>query len=173
MPTNPIRSAIFGTGFMGRVHLEALRRVEHVEVAAIAGRNTAAADNLGSAFDVPRLSPDAILADRTIQAVHLCTPNTLHFPMAKEALLAGKHVLCEKPLAITAAEAEELVALAARKGLRNAVCHNLRYYPMVQQMRAMREASDLGEILIVQGTYSQDWLLYATDWNWRVSSKHA
>jgi predicted dehydrogenase len=171
MPTNPIRSAIFGTGFMGRVHLEALRRVEHVEVAAIAGRNTAAADNLGSAFDVPRLSPDAILADRTIQAVHLCTPNTLHFPMAKEALLAGKHVLCEKPLAITAAEAEELVALAARKGLRNAVCHNLRYYPMVQQMRAMREAGDLGEILIVQGTYSQDWLLYDTDWNWRVSSK--
>ena len=79
---------------MGRVHLEALRRVEHVEVAAIAGRNTAAADKLGSAFDVPRLSPDAILADRTIQAVHLCTPNTLHFPMAKEALLAGKHVLC-------------------------------------------------------------------------------
>src|SRR5256714_14011829 len=87
--------------------------------------------------------------------------------MAKDALLAGKHVLCEKPLTTTVAEAEELVSLAKRQGLRNCVCHNLRYYPMVQQMRAIREAGELGEILIVQGTYSQDWLLYDTDWNWR------
>ncbi len=68
-------------------------------------------------------------------------------------------------------EGEELVALAARKGVRNCVCHNLRYYPMVQQMRRMREAGDLGEILVVQGTYFQDWLLYDTDWNWRVDAK--
>jgi predicted dehydrogenase len=74
-------------------------------------------------------------------------------------------------LATTAKEAEELVSLAAQRGLRNCVCHNLRYYPMVQQMRSMREAGELGEILIVQGTYSQDWLLYDTDWNWRIDSK--
>jgi len=80
-------------------------------------------------------------------------------------------VLCEKPLATSVEEGEELVALAKKQGLRNCVCHNLRYYPMVQQMRAMREAGDLGEILIVQGTYSQDWLLYDTDWNWRVETK--
>ena len=67
-------------------------------------------------------------------------------------------------------KAQELAALAAKQGLRNCVCHNLRYYPMVQQMRRMREAGDLGEILVVQGTYSQDWLLYDTDWNWRVES---
>ena len=91
--------------------------------------------------------------------------------MAKDALDAGKHVLCEKPLATTVEEGEELVALAAQKGLRNCVCHNLRYYPMVQQMRSMREAGDLGDILVVQGTYSQDWLLYDTDWNWRVETK--
>ncbi|MGC2638017.1 MAG: Gfo/Idh/MocA family oxidoreductase [Acidobacteriaceae bacterium] len=167
----PIRTAIVGTGFMGRVHLEALRRVEHVEVAAIGGRNTAAADKLGSAFGVPAASVEAVLADRSIYAVHLCTPNALHFAMAKEALLAGKHVLCEKPLATTTEQAEELVSLAGKKDLRNAVCHNLRYYPMVQQMRRLREDGDLGEILVVQGTYSQDWLLYETDWNWRVSSK--
>jgi predicted dehydrogenase len=88
--------------------------------------------------------------------------------MAKEAMLAGKHVLCEKPLSVTIEEAQELVALASERKLRNCVCHNLRYYPMVQQMRRMREAGDLGEILVVQGTYSQDWLLYETDWNWRV-----
>ena len=166
-----IRTAIFGTGFMGRVHLEALRRVEHVEIAAIVGRNTVAARQLGSAFNIPRLSPEAVLADRSIHAVHLCTPNALHFSQAKAALLAGKHVLCEKPLATAAQEAEELVALAATRELRNCVCHNLRCYPMVQQMRAMREAGSLGDILVVQGAYSQDWLLYDTDWNWRVDSR--
>jgi predicted dehydrogenase len=156
---------------MGRVHLEALRRTENVDVAAIAGRNAAAAEKLGSAFGVPSSSAEAILRDSSINAVDLCTPNALHFSMAKEALLAGKHVLCEKPLATTVQEAQELAALAAQKGLRNCVCHNLRYYPMVQQMRAMREAGDIGEILVVQGTYSQDWLLHDTDWNWRVDSK--
>ncbi|MFP5227443.1 MAG: Gfo/Idh/MocA family protein [Acidobacteriota bacterium] len=166
-----IRTAVIGTGFMGRVHLEALRRTENVEVAAIAGRNPAAAEKLGSAFGVPRLDWDSILHDRSIDAVHLCTPNAQHFPMAQQALLAGKHVLCEKPLSTTVEEAQELAALAAQKGLRNCVCHNLRYYPMVQHIRAMREAGDLGEILVVQGTYSQDWLLYDTDWNWRVDSK--
>ena len=168
--TQAIRTAVVGTGFMGRVHLEALRRTEHVEVAAIAGRNIAAAEKLGSAFGVPHLDPDAVLRDPSIAAVHLCTPNAQHYPMAKAALLAGKHVLCEKPLAVTTHEAQELATLAAQKKLRNCVCHNLRSYPMVQQIHAMREAGDLGEILVVQGTYSQDWLLYDTDWNWRVDS---
>jgi predicted dehydrogenase len=169
----PIRIAIIGTGFMGRVHLEAARRVEFVEPAAIAGRNAEAARNLGAGFSIPSIVADYhdILRDPSIAAVHICTPNAQHFPMAKDALQAGKHVLCEKPLATNTDEAEELVALAARQGLRNCVCHNLRYYPMVQQMRRLCEAGDLGEILVVQGTYSQDWLLYDTDWNWRVDSQ--
>ena len=133
-----IRTAIFGTGFMGRVHLEAVRRVEFVEAAAIAGRNVEAARRLGAGFAISTIAADyrEILRDPAIDAVHICTPNAQHFPMAKDALQAGKHVLCEKPLATSVAEGEELVALAAQKGLRNCVCHNLRYYPMVQQMRA-------------------------------------
>jgi len=168
-----IRTAIFGTGFMGRVHLEAVRRVESVEAAAIAGRNSEVARRLGAAFSVPFITTDyrEVLRDPAIDAVHIGTPNAQHFSMAKEALLAGKHVICEKPLTTTVAEADELVSLAARQGVRNCVCHNLRYYPMVQQMRRVREAGDLGEILVVQGTYSQDWLLYDTDWNWRIDSK--
>ena len=168
-----IRTAIFGTGFMGRVHTEAVRRVESVEVAAIAGRNAEAARRLGEGFSISTVTSDyrEVLSDPAIDAVHICTPNAQHFPMAKDALLAGKHVVCEKPLATRVEEGEELVSLAARQGLRNCVCHNLRYYPMVQQMRRMCEAGDLGEVLIIQGTYSQDWLLYDTDWNWRVDGK--
>jgi predicted dehydrogenase len=171
----PLRTAILGTGFMGRVHLEAVQRVESVEAAAIFGRNADASARLAAGFSVPKATSDyrEIFRDPAIDAVHICTPNAQHYSMAKEALAAGKHVLCEKPLTTTVAEAEELVALAARTKLRNGVCHNLRYYPQVQQMRALREAGELGEILVVQGTYSQDWLLYDTDWNWRVDAKAA
>ena len=160
---------------MGRVHLEALRRVESVDAAAIVGRNAQAVQRLASGFSVPKTTTDYrdVLRDSSIDAVHVCTPNAQHFSMAKEALQAGKHVLCEKPLTTTVAEAEELASLAAQKGLRNCVCHNLRYYPMVQQMRRLREAGELGEILVVQGTYSQDWLLHDTDWNWRVEASAA
>src|SRR3984893_1509706 len=168
-----IRTAIIGTGFMGRVHLEALRRVEFVDVAAIASRELASAKRLGAGFGVETAVDDyrKLLNDVTIDAVHICTPNATHYQMAKDALLAGKHVLCEKPLSISVEEAQELVDLSQQRSLRNCVCHNLRYYPMVQQMRRMREDGDLGEVLVVQGTYSQDWLLYDTDWNWRIDSK--
>jgi predicted dehydrogenase len=168
-----LRTAIIGTGFMGRVHLEALRRVEGVDVAAIASRDLASARKLGVGFGVEGAFDDygQLLNDSTIDAVHICTPNATHHPIAKQALLASKHVLCEKPLATSVADAQELVSLAAEKGLRNCVCHNLRYYPMVQQMRRMVQEGSLGRILVVQGTYSQDWLLYDTDWNWRADAE--
>jgi predicted dehydrogenase len=151
-----MKTAIVGGGFMGRVHAEAVRRLGSVEAIPVGGRDEAAFR--------------AALANPGIKAVHICTPNAAHFPMAKAALEAGKHVLCEKPLAISSTEAHALVALANEKALRNCTCHNLRYYPVVQHMRRMREDGDLGEILVVQGTYSQDWLLYDTDWNWRVTT---
>jgi predicted dehydrogenase len=168
-----VKTAIFGTGFIGRVHLDAVRRLESVEAVAIADTNIKVAQSLAAGFAIPTVAADyrGILKDPAVDAVHICTPNAQHFSMAMEALEAGKHVACEKPLATTVEEAQALVALAAQKGLRNCVCHNLRYYPMVQQMRRMREAAELGEILLVQGTYSQDWLLYDSDWNWRIDSK--
>ncbi|HVN18547.1 MAG TPA: Gfo/Idh/MocA family oxidoreductase [Dongiaceae bacterium] len=168
----PIRTAIIGTGFMGRVHLEAVRRVESVEPVAIVGRNAQTAQRLAAGFSISKTTTDyrEVLRDTTVDAVHICTPNAQHFSMAKEALQAGKHVLCEKPLTTTVSEAEELLSLAKKHGLRNCVCHNLRYYPMVQQMRRLCEAGELGDVLVVQGTYSQDWLLHDTDWNWRVDA---
>ena len=169
-----IKTALFGTGFVGRVHLEGIRRLGFVDLQAIGEPQIEKAQALAAEFGVPRTDADyrRILEDPEIEAVHVCTPNALHFPIAKEALQAGKHVICEKPLATSVAEARELVALAASTKRRNCTSHNLRYYPMVQQMRCMREDGDLGDILVVQGTYSQDWLLYDTDWNWRIESKH-
>ena len=164
---------MIGTGFMGRVHLEALRRVENVDVVEIAATSADKAREAAAGFNVLNATGDwqDVLRDPSIDAVHITTPNVSHFPIAKAALEAGKHVLCEKPLAMSVAEAQILTDLAARKKLRGGLNHNLRYYPMVQQMRRMREAGDFGEILVVQGTYSQDWMLYETDWNWRVDPK--
>ena len=168
-----IRTAVIGTGFMGRVHLEALRRIEHVDVVEVAATSAEKARAAAAGYNVLNATGDwqDVMRDPSIDAVHIATPNDSHFPIAKAALEAGKHVLCEKPLAMSSAQAQALTDLAAAKKLRNALCHNLRFYPMVQQMRAMREAGAFGEILVVQGTYSQDWMLYETDWNWRVDPK--
>jgi predicted dehydrogenase len=168
-----IKTAVIGTGFMGRVHTEAIRRLGNVEVAVVAAEN----DELAAAFakqtSVDKVVTDynLVLKDPAIEAVHICTPNVLHYPIAKAAMLAGKNVLCEKPLAMSSAEAGELVKIAAEKKVANCLNHNLRFYPNIQQIRAMISNGELGEINIVQGTYSQDWLLYDTDWNWRIVAK--
>ena len=168
-----LKTAIIGTGFMGKVHAEGIRRLGNVEIAAVAASSEDKARLFGESIGVDRTTGDyhTILADPSIQAVHILTPNALHFPMCKAALQAGKHVLCEKPFTVSVQEARELVALAAEKKAVNCLQHNLRYYPVVQHIRRMIEAGELGEILIAQGTYSQDWLLYDTDWNWRIEAK--
>ena len=167
-----LKAAIFGTGFMGRVHTEGVRRLGNVEVAGIAARTQEQARRFADELSIEGATGDYrdFLADPAIDAVHICTPNELHFPMAMAALEAGKHVLCEKPLATSVQEAEQMLRRAREKNLAHCTFHNLRYYPQVQQMRSLREAGELGEILVAQGTYSQDWLLYDTDWNWRIES---
>lgn len=167
-----LKTALIGTGFMGKVHSEAIRRLGYVDIAAVAASHIDEAQAFADSHGIPAATADAaeIFADPSIDAVHILTPNALHFPMAKAALLAGKNVVCEKPLTVTSAEAAELLEIAENKKLAHCVEHNLRCYPVVQQIRRMRENGDLGEILIVQGTYSQDWLLYDTDWNWRVEA---
>jgi predicted dehydrogenase len=164
--------AIFGIGFMGRVHTEALRRLGTIEVVGVAGRTAAAARKFADGLGIERATGNYqdLLADADIDAVHICAPNALHAPMANAAMQAGKHVLCEKPLASSVAEAEGMLALAQQKNLANCTLYNVRAYPQVQNMRRMREAGLFGEVYVVQGTYSQDWLLYDTDWNWRIES---
>ena len=168
-----IKTAIVGTGFMGKVHTENVRRLGNVEVAAVVGSRLERAQKFAESTGIPFATGNLadVLNNKEIEAVHICTPNVQHFPMSLAAIEAGKAVLCEKPLAMTVQEGERLVEAAKAKNTVNAVQHNLRYYPVVQQIRQMIAAGDLGEILIVQGTYSQDWLLYETDWNWRLNAE--
>ena len=109
-----------------------------------------------------------LLADSEIQVIHNCTPNHLHHQVNKDILAAGKHVISEKPLAMDTGESSELVRLAKESGLIHAVDFNYRFYPLVQHARAMVAAGEVGEIFAVHGSYLQDWLFLATDWNWRL-----
>jgi predicted dehydrogenase len=145
----------------------------NVEIAAVVGSRPEKARKFAESAGIPFATSNLkdVLDKKEIAAVHICTPNVDHFPMSLAAIEVGKAVLCEKPLTMTADEARRLVDAAKARNAVNGVQHNLRYYPSVQQIRQMISQGDLGDILIVQGTYSQDWLLYDTDWNWRLDSK--
>ena len=170
-----IKVGVIGGGFIGPVHVESLRRLGYVEVVAIATSNQAGAEKLADQLSIPKGYGDYrdLIADVEVEAVHICTPNNLHYPMAKAAILAHKHVVCDKPLAMTAAEGADLQALAEREGVVAAVSFNLRFYPLVHQVKAMIAAGELGEIYAVNGSYQQDWLQLATDYSWHLEPEQA
>lgn len=164
-----IKVGVVGTGFIGPAHIEALRRLPNVEVTALCEVNIELATIKAEQLGIERpCTFDQLLAMEDIQSIHICTPNFLHFKQAKAVLEAGKHVVCEKPLATDVNEAKELVELAAEKGLVNAVHFNLRYYPLIRQIKTMREKGELGEVYSILGSYLQDWLFYNTDYSWRL-----
>lgn len=166
---NAINVAVVGTGFIGPAHIEALRRLPNIKVAALCEATAELAREKADGLGIERAYTfDELLKQDDIACIHICTPNFLHYPQSKAALLAGKHVVCEKPLATKIEEAEELVKIAKEKGLVNAVHFNLRYYPLVRQMKTMREKGDLGDIYSVMGSYLQDWLYLQNDYNWRL-----
>jgi len=164
-----VGAAVIGTGFIGTVHVEQLRRIG-VQVRGVLGstpeRGEARADALGVALAYPSL--DAILDDPSVDVVHVTSPNHLHVRQAKQILASGRHVVCEKPLAMTAAESAELVELAAQSGLVNAVNFNIRFYPLHQHVHELVTGGGVGDVRFVTGHYFQDWLLLETDWNWRL-----
>ncbi|MEO8572211.1 MAG: Gfo/Idh/MocA family oxidoreductase [Chloroflexota bacterium] len=164
-----VGAAVIGTGFIGTVHVEALRRIG-VQVRGVLGstpeRGAARAETLGVPKGYPSL--DALLDDPTVDVVHVTSPNDLHLPHSRAILEAGRHVICEKPLAMSATESRGLVALAAKTGLVNAANFNIRYYPLNQHAREVVTGGEIGNVRLVTGRYFQDWLLLETDWNWRL-----
>jgi predicted dehydrogenase len=164
-----VGAAVIGSGFIGTVHIEALRRIGVtvrglLEVSPEHGAKRAAELGLPRAY----ASLDELLADPGVEVVHVTSPNALHFPQVSRIVAAGRHVICEKPLATTPGESAELVRLAREAGVVNAVNFNIRFYPLNQHVAAMVAAGELGEVRLVTGHYLQDWLLLDTDWNWRL-----
>jgi len=169
-----VKAAILGAGFIGQAHIEAVRRLGFVDVVAIAQSNQQSAEALARKLNVPKAYGDYmdLLKDPDIEVVHNCTPNYLHYEVNRQVLLHGKHLLSEKPLTMTSEQAEELCRLAAGSKLVTGVNFNYRQYPIVQHMRGMVFDDTLGDLRIVRGHYLQDWLLYDTDYNWRVEPEY-
>jgi predicted dehydrogenase len=164
-----IGAAIIGTGFIGTVHLGALRRLG-VPVAGVLGSSPVRGAERASALGVARAyaSLDDLLDDPAVQVVHVTSPNQAHFPQVMQILAAGRHVICEKPLAMTADQSSQMVAAARASGKVASVCYNTRFYPLNQQAHGMVAAGELGDVRLVTGTFLQDWLAKTTDWNWRL-----
>ena len=167
-----LRAAIIGLGFVGRAHLEALRR-RGILVQGILGsspertKEACRALNLDHAYG----SLDELAKDKNVSVVHICTPNNVHFEQAQVVMEAGKHVMCEKPLAMDTRESAVMIELARKHNRVGGVAHNLRYFPLCQEARVMVKRGLIGEPRLVHGGFLQDWLLYPSDWNWRLESK--
>jgi predicted dehydrogenase len=166
---NNIRAAVIGSGFIGPVHVEALRRAG-IPVAGILDVDLPRSREAAARLQLPKAyrDLDELLHDDEVDAVHIAVPNRFHYEMAKRSLAGGKHVLCEKPLAMTSRESAELVELAARSGRAAGVNYNIRYYPLCLEAAEQVRSGRLGQLFHITGSYMQDWLLYDTDFNWRV-----
>src|SRR5512137_1709595 len=165
-----INVAVIGTGYIGPVHIEALRRVSGVTVKGVTDANADLARRTAERYNIPTVYGDyrEVLADPSIQAVHVCSPNRLHFAMNREAIEKGKHILSEKPLAMTLEEAEELTELAEKKGIVTGVDFCYRYYPVVLEMAVRVRRGDAGPVRMATGSWFQDWLSRENDWTWRL-----
>ncbi len=168
-----IGAAVIGSGFIGTVHIEALRRIG-VVVHGLLGSSPERGQARAQKLSVARAygSIGELLRDDRVEVVHVTSPNHLHFEQVRQIIAAGKHVICEKPLALTSSESAELVQLtaAADPSRVAAVNFNIRFYPLNQHLAASVAAGDLGDIRLISGRYFQDWLLMDTDWNWRLET---
>lgn len=170
-PLHTLRAGIVGTGFIAPVHIEALKRLG-IQVTAICG-STKSALATAAQWGIPEVYGDydveAMLASPNIDVLHITSPNKVHVEQSLQALAAGKHVICEKPLGMDSADTAKVVAATKKKTSPVfAVNYMCRYFPAILQMRAMVQRGDLGQIIHVQGHFFQDWLLHETDYNWRV-----
>ncbi len=163
---------LIGAGFVGKAHVDALRRLG-VEVRGVLGSSPERSEEARATLGLARAyaSTEEAAADSTATVAHICTPNYLHFEQASQMLRAGKHVLCEKPLATDTRESEILVKLARERKRAAAVAYNLRYYPLCQEAKARVASGAIGTPRLVHGSFLQDWLLHASDWNWRLDPK--
>ncbi len=166
-----IGAAVIGSGFIGTVHVEALRRIG-VPIRGILEDTPERGAQRARELGLPRAyaSLDELLADDAVAAIHVTSPNHLHYEQTCRILEAPRHVVCEKPLAMTSTESADLVRRAAAAGVVHAVNFNIRFYPLNQHLASEVAAGRLGDVRYVTGHYFQDWLALDTDWNWRLET---
>jgi predicted dehydrogenase len=166
-----LRAGFIGAGFMAEVHSRAARS-SGAEIAGIASSSPASAarakDRLG--VEQAYASVQDLLQDDTIDVIHVCTPNSTHHALAEAVLKAGKHVVCEKPLATNVQDATKLTELADMAGTVATVPFVYRFHPMIREARERVASGRTGRISTIQGSYLQDWLLSRDDDNWRVDA---
>ncbi len=164
-----LRIAVAGTGFIGAVHAHAARRAG-ARLVGVAASSASSAREAAQVFGADRGFADAesLVTAPDVDVVHICTPNHLHAVLAHAALAAGKHVICEKPLAVDRDQAAELVRAAEAAGVVAAVPFAYRFYPLVREARARVAAGAIGSLRLIHGCYLQDWLATEDDDNWRV-----
>ena len=167
-----LRTAIVGSGFIGPHHIDAVRRGGYADVAVLVDRDPVRGPQSARSLGVERAVTDieAVLGDPSIDVVHICTPNHTHVELARVAMEAGKHVVVEKPVATDRAGAAALLEVARRTRRHAAVALTYRGYPMVRRARDIVRSGRLGPLRLVHGTYLQDWLADASDYNWRLDS---
>jgi len=167
-----LRVAIAGSGSIGKIHARSAR-LAGAELVAVAASTPESAQAAAAALGAERAfdSAEEMVREPGIDVVHICTPNNLHLPLAEAALAAGKHVVCEKPLALDAADARRLVDAAAGSGLQTAVPFVYRYYATVREARERVRSGQTGPVRLLHGTYLQDWLLRPDDDDWRVDER--
>ena len=165
-----IGMGLVGPGFVAAHHVDAVRRLGFVDVVAVAASSEASARRKADAWNIPKVygSYEALAADPDVHVVHNTTPNYLHGPVIRAALQHRKHVVSDKPLATSAADAQAMWHAARDAGVVHAVTFNYRGNPLVQQAKQMIAAGDVGPLHYVHGAYLQDWLLEATDFSWRL-----
>ena len=174
MGLTDIKAGVIGVGFIGVAHVEALRRVG-VDVVGVVGSSPERARAKAEAANLPKVydSVDALVADPAIDVIHVASPNHVHAEQVRAVLDGGKHVVCEKPLALSSEDTADLLDRAKASGLVHAVCFNIRFYPNCHQAMSMVASGEIGDPRFITGSYLQDWLLMETDWNWRLVPEQA
>ena len=163
-----LRVGVIGIGFIGAAHVEALRRLGYVDVVAVANHNNGAQKAKELFVEHGYDDYREMIDKESLDAVHICTPNNTHYKMAMYAMEHGVNVMLEKPFTMTIEEAEKLCSYAKEHQIVTGVNHSLRMNPQVQQMKAMVQSGEVGDIYAVTGCYLQDWLYLDSDWSWRL-----
>jgi predicted dehydrogenase len=165
-----LRIGLVGLGLIGKQHAESIGRVPGIELVAVTEFNERLLEEQKKYLRVNAyLDYREMIAKESLDVIHNCTPNVLHYEINKTALEKGIHVYSEKPLAVSVEQGIELTRLAQAKGLANGVNFNYRNNVMVQDMRARMQKNDAGRCLLIHGHYLQDWLMFDTDSNWRLN----